>query len=146
MACAQALGTLRERLQTSRCSVSAAGGKLLVSEVLDDRLAVYKLDLADKADKELMFAHPQVDIGGAIEWPGTNRVVGFWYETDRYQRAIFDAEAAAIFEVVDKSLPGTTNYIVDPRATANCCWSRPIRMCCRASTIFSISKERRCAS
>jgi len=87
--------------------------KLLVSEVLDDRVAVYKLDLADKADKELMFAHPQVDIGGAIEWPGTNRVVGFWYETDRYQRAIFDAEAAAIFEVVDKSLPGTTNYIVD---------------------------------
>ena len=90
-----------------------AADKLLVREVLDGRKAVYKLDLADKADKELMFAHPQVDIGGAIKWPGTNRVVGFWYETDRYQRAIFDAEAAAVFEVVDKSLPGTTNYIVD---------------------------------
>ena len=87
--------------------------KLLVSEVLDDRRAVYKLDLADKADKELMFAHPQVDIGGEIVWPGTNRIVGFWYETDRYQRAIFDAEAAAIFEVVDKSLPATSNTIVN---------------------------------
>jgi len=93
--------------------LAGAKDKLFVSEVLDDRVAVYKLDLADKVDKELLFAHPQVDIGGAIEWPGTNRVVGFWYETDRYQRAIFDPEAAAIFEVVDKSLPATTNHIVD---------------------------------
>jgi dipeptidyl aminopeptidase/acylaminoacyl peptidase len=89
-----------------------ASDKLFVSEVLDDRVAAYQLDLSEKADKELMLAHPQVDIGGAIEWPRTNRVVGFWYETNRYQRVIFDADAAPIFEVVDKSLPATINTIV----------------------------------
>ena len=93
-----------------------------------------------------MFAHPQVDIGGAIEWPGTNRVVGFWYETDRYQRAIFDAEAATVFEVVDKSLPG---YHELHRATARdgkLLLVEAESMCCRGSTIFSISKQRRCAN
>ena len=88
------------------------GGKLLVTELLDDRLAVYQLDLADQEEKELVFAHPKVDVGGAIEWPRSNRLVGFWYETDRYRREFFDAEAAAIQQVVDKSLPGTINKVV----------------------------------
>lgn len=89
------------------------GDRLLVTELLDDRLAVYQLDLSDMVDKELVFAHPQVDVGGAVEWPRTNRPVGFWYETDRYRREIFEPDAAAIYEVVDKSLPGTINKIVD---------------------------------
>ena len=89
------------------------GDKLLVTEMLDDRLAVYQLDLADQQDKELVFAHPQFDVGGAIEWPRSNRLVGFWYESDRYRREFFDAEAAATYAVVDKSLPGTINTIVD---------------------------------
>lgn len=89
------------------------GKKLLVTEMLDDRLAVYQLDLADQEEKELVFAHPKYDVGGAIEWPRTNRLVGFWYESDRYRREFFDADAAAIQEVVDKSLPGTINRIVD---------------------------------
>jgi dipeptidyl aminopeptidase/acylaminoacyl peptidase len=90
-----------------------SGDKLLVTETLQDRDAVYQLDLGDKADKDLVFLHPQVDVGGVIKWPNTNRPIGFWYETDRYRREIFDADALAIYQVVDKSLPGTINHIVD---------------------------------
>jgi len=90
-----------------------SGESLLVTEVLQDRRAVYNLDLSDKVDKELVFSHPKVDVGGAIEWPNTNRLIGFWYETDRYRREIFDAEASAIYQLVDKSLPGTINSIID---------------------------------
>jgi len=90
-----------------------SGDKLLVTETLDDRLAVYQLDLADKVDHELVFSHPQVDVGGVIEWPNTHRPIGFWYETDRYRREVFDNDAAAIYQIVDKSLPGTINHILD---------------------------------
>jgi len=90
-----------------------SGESLLVTEVFQDRLAVYNLDLSEKADKELVFSHPKVDVGGALEWPNTNRLIGFWYETDRYRREIFDSEASAIYQLMDNSLPGTINVIVD---------------------------------
>lgn len=89
------------------------GNSLLVSEIHQDRLAAYQLDLADKAAKELVFDHPQVDVGGAVTWPRTSRLIGFWYDTDRYRREVFDTQAAAIFALVDKSLPGTINHLVD---------------------------------
>jgi dipeptidyl aminopeptidase/acylaminoacyl peptidase len=87
-----------------------SGDKLLVTEVLDDRLAVFQLDLNDKKDKELVFAHPKVDVGGAKYWPD-GRVIGFTYDTDRGNRELFDAEAAAIYQLVDKSLPDTVNHV-----------------------------------
>lgn len=89
------------------------GKTLLVTELHDDRLAVYQLDLADKAEKELVFAHPNVDVGGVINWPaGSSRVAGFWYTTDRTQREIFDGDAAAVYQLLDKSLPGSANAVV----------------------------------
>ncbi len=88
------------------------GHKLLVTETLDGRLAVYQHDLSGKLDKELVFAHPHVDVGGAVRWPVGGRVTGFWYTTDRSRRELFDAEAASKFAIVDKSLPGTLNAIV----------------------------------
>jgi dipeptidyl aminopeptidase/acylaminoacyl peptidase len=90
-----------------------SGDKLLVTEVLDDRLAVYQLDLNDQKDKELVFSHPKVDVGGALEWPSDGRITGFYYTTDRTKREFFDSQAQAVHEVIDKSLPATENYIVD---------------------------------
>lgn len=89
------------------------GNTLLVTEMHEDRRAVYQLDLAGKADKELVFEHPKVDVGGALTWPaGSGRLAGFWYTTDRTRREFFDAEAEAVYALIDKSLPGVASGIV----------------------------------
>ena len=90
-----------------------AGDKLLVTENLEGRRAVYQLDLAGKSEKELVFAHPKVDVGGVTTWPADGRITGFHYATDRNHRELFDADAAAIQQVVDTTLPGTGNQIID---------------------------------
>lgn len=88
------------------------GDTLLVTELHEDRLAVFQLDLAGKADKELVFSHPKVDVGGVIRWPVGGAIAGFWYTAERSHREVFDPEAAAVYDLVGKSLPGTENTIV----------------------------------
>ncbi|HEX6638896.1 MAG TPA: S9 family peptidase [Steroidobacteraceae bacterium] len=89
------------------------GKTLLVTELFEDRLAVYQLDLEGKAEKELVFSHPEVDVGGALHWPaGSGRVAGFWYDADRTHREFFDGDAAAVYELLDKSLPDSANAVV----------------------------------
>jgi dipeptidyl aminopeptidase/acylaminoacyl peptidase len=89
------------------------GKTLLVSEMFEDRRAVYQLDLEGKAEKELVFSHPKVDVGGVLTWPaGSGRVAGFWYAAERTKREFFDAEVAAIYELIDRSLPGSANAVV----------------------------------
>jgi dipeptidyl aminopeptidase/acylaminoacyl peptidase len=89
-----------------------SGDTLLVSQTHEDRRAVFQLDLAGKAEKELVFAHPKVDVGGVLRWPLGGPVAGFWYDTDRTRREFFDANAAAVYELIDKSLPGSSNSVV----------------------------------
>ncbi len=90
-----------------------SGNTLLVTEIFEDRRAVYQLDLAGKAEKELVFSHPQVDVGGALTWPeGSGRLAGFWYTTDRTRREFFDADAEAVYGLIDKSLPGMATSVV----------------------------------
>lgn len=88
------------------------GDTLLVTGTHEDRLAVFQLDLTGTKDKELVFAHPKVDVGGALHWPAGGNIAGFWYENERTRREFFDAEAAATYELIDNSLPGSSNSIV----------------------------------
>jgi len=90
-----------------------SGDTLLVTGFHEGRTAVYQADLTGKADRELVFAHPKVDVGGVLRWPLGGDIAGFWYETERTRREFFDAEAKSVYELIDKSLPGSTNYIVD---------------------------------
>jgi dipeptidyl aminopeptidase/acylaminoacyl peptidase len=89
-----------------------SGETLLVTQLHEDRQAVFQLDLAGKADKELVFSHPKVDVGGVIRWPVGGSIAGFWYSTERTHREMFDPEAAAVYDLIEKSLPGTENSIV----------------------------------
>jgi dipeptidyl aminopeptidase/acylaminoacyl peptidase len=89
------------------------GDTLLVTGVHEGRTAVYQADLTGKAGRELVFAHPKVDVGGVLRWPLGGDIAGFWYETERTRREFFDAEAKSVYELIDKSLPGSDNTIVD---------------------------------
>ena len=89
------------------------GDSLLMTGMHEGRTAVYQADLAGKTERELVFAHPKVDVGGVLRWPVGGDVAGFWYQTERTRREFFDAEAKAVYELIDKSLPGSTNYIID---------------------------------
>ena len=51
--------------------------KLLITEQQEGRLAVFQFDLTDQNDKELVFAHPQFDVGGVTKWPTDGRITGF---------------------------------------------------------------------
>ncbi len=77
------------------------------------RDAIWEMDLRDQKDLELVFSRPDVDVDGAYEFPGTERVVGFSYETDKPQLHVFDGPTAGLQATIDKALPGAINSMVD---------------------------------
>ena len=86
---------------------------LLVGAEHNGRGAIFEMDLSEKADRQLLFAHKEVDVGEPIYWPTDRRIVGFTYETDRVHRMLFDDEAAAIYRGIDDILPNADNFVVD---------------------------------
>ena len=91
----------------------AAPTTLLVQADHNGRDAVFEMDLEEKSDRQLLFANPEVDVGGPIYWPSDKRIIGFEYETDRTHRKFFDAEAEAIYAAIDRLRPGADNEVVD---------------------------------
>jgi dipeptidyl aminopeptidase/acylaminoacyl peptidase len=79
----------------------------------EDRLAVFQLDLSGKGERELVFSHPKMDVGGVLRWPASGEIVGFWHGGDRTRREFFDDDVAAVHALIEKSLPGTENAVVD---------------------------------
>jgi dipeptidyl aminopeptidase/acylaminoacyl peptidase len=76
------------------------------------RDAIFDMDLAETRESGLLFAHDEVDVGDPIHWPVDDRIVGFEYETDRMQRKLLDPEAARIYGLLERALPGADNEIV----------------------------------
>jgi len=72
-----------------------APGTLLVTAEHNGRSAVYEMDLTEKSDRQLLFANPDVDVGGPIYWPTDRRIIGFGYETDRNKRTFADRASSA---------------------------------------------------
>jgi len=100
----------------SRFSVVGFGASpatLLVEANHNGRNAIFEMDLDEKSDRQLLFANPEVDVGGPIYWPTDNRIIGFEYETERTHRKFFDAEAEALYASVDRLRPDADNEIVD---------------------------------
>ena len=92
---------------------AALPGRMLVSSDHNGREAIFEMDLSDRSDLELVFSHPEVDIDGAYVWPGTDRVIGFAYETDRPQLQMIDPAASGLQTSIDKLLPGSVNRMID---------------------------------
>ena len=91
----------------------ASPSTLLVEANHNGRNAIFEMDLEEKSDRQLLFANTEVDVGGPIYWPTDNRIIGFEYETDRTHRKFFDADAEAIYGMVDRAKPDADNEIVD---------------------------------
>ena len=90
----------------------AAPATLLVSADHNGRNAIFEMDLNEQSDRQLLFSHPEVDVDGPIYWPTDRRIIGFEYETDRTHRKFFDAEAEAVYAVVDRLNPDSDNEVV----------------------------------
>jgi len=57
---------------------------------LNGRYAAYKMSLDGSNTETLLFAHPEVDVGGFVRMGRRERVVGVRYSTDRAQVKYFD--------------------------------------------------------
>ncbi|HEX4618470.1 MAG TPA: S9 family peptidase, partial [Steroidobacteraceae bacterium] len=111
--------TLEEfkRFDHSRFDPLAFGARpneLLVFAPHEGRTAVWQIDLdAAARGLQLVFARPDVDVGGILEWPLDHHVAGFVYETERPHTEFIDPHAAAIEELLERSLPGAYHVVVD---------------------------------
>jgi dipeptidyl aminopeptidase/acylaminoacyl peptidase len=86
---------------------------LLVFASHNGRTALFDMDLDDNADRQLLFSHPRHDVDDFVVWPGSRRIVGVVYETDRPKLDLFDPEAAIIQKAIDGNLPNTFNRVID---------------------------------
>ena len=98
--------------QFSVVGFGASSSTLLVEADHNGRNAIFEMDLEEKSDRQLLFANTEVDVDGPIYWPGDNRLIGFEYETDRPHRKFFDADAEAIYGVIDRAKPDAYNEVV----------------------------------
>ncbi|HEX7784036.1 MAG TPA: S9 family peptidase [Sphingobium sp.] len=69
------------------------------------RKAAYRIALDGSARKELVFAHPQVDVDGFIRIGRERRVVGATFATDKRTAVYFDPGLKALAASLSKALP-----------------------------------------
>lgn len=75
-------------------------------ERLDGRDALYRISLDESLGRELVFAHPEVDIGGLVRLGRQRRVIGVTYSEDDSMVEYFDPELLALHEALVNALPG----------------------------------------
>lgn len=93
----------------------AKANQLLVFAPHEGRVAVWQLDLdaPSGAGMQLLYARPDVDVAGILQWPVDRHVAGFVYETDRPHTYFTDPRAAAIEEQLERVLPGAYHVVID---------------------------------
>lgn len=69
------------------------------------RDALYKVALDGSLTRELVFAHPQVDVSGIIRIGRQGRVIGASYATERRQVVYFDPSYKKLGEGLTRALP-----------------------------------------
>ena len=72
----------------------------------DGRRALYSIALDGSLREDLVFARPDVDMGGLLRIGRRNRVVGVSYTTDFPHSSIFDPELQKLVASLSKALPG----------------------------------------
>jgi dipeptidyl aminopeptidase/acylaminoacyl peptidase len=84
----------------------------VASNVGRDKTAIFTYDLATGKEGELLFEHPEVDVGGVLFSKRRQTVTGVSYETDRLGYHFFDEERQRIQSSLDERLPGCDNRLV----------------------------------
>ena len=82
------------------------------SNVGRDRQAIASYDLARGRELELLFEHPEVDVGGLIYSRKRRCLTAAVFETDRLGFHFLDEERRRIQELLDRTLPGHDNQLV----------------------------------
>lgn len=70
------------------------------------RFALFKRSLDGSNSETRMFAHPQVDVDGPVQFGRSRRVIGAAYTTDKPHIQYFDADMAKLAASLTKALPG----------------------------------------
>jgi dienelactone hydrolase len=83
---------------------------------LDGRQALYKVALDGSLKRDLVLAHPQVDIDGLVTIGRQHRVVGVSYATEARTTEFFDPELKALRASLGRALKATTLSFVDASA------------------------------
>ena len=75
-------------------------------ERLDGRNALYRITLDETLERELVFAHPTVDVSRLARLGRQRRVIGVGYSEDENFVEYFDPEYQALAEALSAALPG----------------------------------------
>jgi dipeptidyl aminopeptidase/acylaminoacyl peptidase len=84
----------------------------VASNVGRDKTAIYAYDLATGKEGELLFEHPEVDVGGLLYSRKRKLLTGVTYETDRLGYHFFDEQRARLQSFLDERLPGYDNRLI----------------------------------
>jgi len=86
---------------------------LLVIKPHEGRLALWSEDLKGKRDDEVVFSHPEADVGDILALGKFERTVAIEYSTDRPHLHFFDEVVEKISEMLTAYFPGKTVQVID---------------------------------
>ena len=78
----------------------------------DGRLALWLIDLTDKDDPQLVYAHPDVDVGEPL-FGGDGRLLGIHYETEYPKIEFTDARARGVGKAIAGAMPGVFAHVTE---------------------------------
>lgn len=109
------LSTYDQRDNSGFVPVAVDGQKNIVYglEKTDGRDALVTIALDPGLEKKVLFAHPQVDVGGLIRVGRDRRVVGVSYTVEHREAVYFDEPSAALVKSLGKALGGKAVHIGD---------------------------------
>jgi len=85
----------------------------------NSRQALFKIALDGSLKRDLVYARPDVDVGGLMEVGRQQRVVGASYTTDKSHSAFFDASYKQLAAALGKVLPGRSISFLDASSDEN---------------------------
>ena len=107
---------------------------------LDGRDAVWLVDLADRSDPTLVFAHPRVDVSEPVLAPdGT--LSGLLYDTDFPMFHPTDAHVRTVIDSVKAIVPSSSTSSTISRSTGRCTSSVHTATSARRVTVSSTSRR-----
>jgi dipeptidyl aminopeptidase/acylaminoacyl peptidase len=87
--------------------------RLFVIKPHEGRLALWAEDLGAERKSELVFAHPEVDVGEALFLGKFRRMAAIAYHTDMPHLHFFDEEIERISEAISAVYPERVVYVLD---------------------------------
>ncbi len=101
-------------------SFASPHGLIVSSNVGRDTAAIYEYDGKTGKTTNLVFEHPQVDVGHVLYSRLRRRLTGAMYETERLEYGFLDETRAALQALVDERLSGRENTLISHSRDERC--------------------------